>query len=69
MEGVPLYPQALQRKYQRNGWWIDKIGEYDFKIEFEPQGKVTIGLYLAIFGGGVLISLIIFQKFKKYERN
>lgn len=52
-----------------NGWWIDKTGEYDFKIEFEPQRKVTIGSYIAIFGGGVLILLIVFQKFKKNGRN
>jgi len=52
-----------------NAWWVDKAGEYKFRIEFEPQSKVRLGLYLAFLGGGILISLIIFQKFKKYERS
>lgn len=52
-----------------NAWWIEEPGEYDFKIKFEPQSKVTLGLYLAIFGGGVLIFLMIFQRIKNYERN
>lgn len=52
-----------------NAWWVEEPGEYDFKIKFEPQSKVTLGIYLAIFGGGILIFLMIFQRIKNYERN
>ncbi len=52
-----------------NAWWVEEPGEYDFKIKFEPQSKVTLGIYLTILGGGVLLFLTIFQRIKKYERN
>lgn len=34
-----------------NAWYIEKEGEYDFKLEFEPQKYVNIGILLTILGG------------------
>lgn len=31
-----------------NAWWVDKIGEYDFKIEFTPQKIVEKGVLITL---------------------
>ncbi|OGE29017.1 hypothetical protein A2867_03585 [Candidatus Daviesbacteria bacterium RIFCSPHIGHO2_01_FULL_40_11] len=31
-----------------NAWWVDKTGEYDFKIEFTPQKIADMGVTLAL---------------------
>ena len=50
-----------------NVFYIDKIGEYDFRLEFEPQKIVNKGLLLTMFGWiGLFIVLIWYQR-KKYE--
>lgn len=43
-----------------NAWWVDQVGEYDFKIEFTPQQNVTKGMVVAfiasilLIGGGLI---------------
>lgn len=53
-----------------NAWWIEKTGEYNFKIEFKPQQKVTWGIYLGLSGLVGVILLHLRSKFKqKYAHN
>lgn len=51
-----------------NAWWIDKPGEYSFQIEFEPQKKVTLGVWITILGGLVPVIMTICKR-DKNERN
>lgn len=51
-----------------NGWWLQDTGEYNFELEFEPQSKVTLGIYLAGIMGLLVICLTVFQVFRRYER-
>lgn len=48
-----------------NAWYIEKEGKYDFSLEFKPQQKVNLGLYLAIFGWIISLSLVIGSKLKR----
>ncbi|MBI3103836.1 hypothetical protein HYZ05_02765 [Candidatus Daviesbacteria bacterium] len=47
-----------------NAWYIDKDGEYDFKLEFEPERIVKIGSLLALAGYLSLIIYIILKNRK-----
>lgn len=38
-----------------NIWWVDKIGDYDFTIEFSPQKTVDQGITLSVGAGAVLL--------------
>lgn len=42
-----------------NTWFVDKIGDYDFKIEFTPQSSVKSGMIVTI-GVSVLLLIINF---------
>jgi len=56
--GETIFPkQHLLANLYGNAWYIDKAGEYEFKIEFEPQKYVYIGLSLTIFGGLLLLMI------------
>jgi hypothetical protein len=60
------YPQKhYMANLYANGWFIDEVGEYKFELEFKPQQKVTLGLYLAIFATLVLLILIVRSKLKR----
>ncbi|TSC87771.1 MAG: Uncharacterized protein G01um10147_457 [Microgenomates group bacterium Gr01-1014_7] len=48
-----------------NAWWVEEPGEYNFKIEFKPQQKVTLGIYLGLAGLLGVILLIVRSKIKK----
>lgn len=48
-----------------NAWWIEKTGEYDLRIEFKPQRKVTLGIYLALTGLLVVFILMFISKYKQ----
>lgn len=50
-----------------NAWWIDKAGEYNFKIEFKPQQKVTWGIYLGLSGLVGVVLLYLRSKFKQKD--
>ncbi|MBI2596945.1 hypothetical protein HYW41_02200 [Candidatus Daviesbacteria bacterium] len=42
-----------------NTYYIDKTGEYNFKLEFEPQKNVNLGIMVAGFGWvGILIGFV-----------
>lgn len=48
-----------------NAWYIDKAGDYSFKIEFEPQKYFNTGIILSILGGlFILAAAIIKRKIK-----
>ncbi len=38
--------QYLANSYA-NAWFIEKAGDYSFKIKFEPQNQVTFGIIIA----------------------
>ncbi len=49
--------QYLASSYA-NAWFIEKAGDYSFKIKFEPQNQVTLGIIIAglsYIGIGVLV--------------
>lgn len=46
-----------------NGWYIDKVGEYEFSINFTGQRTFNFGLALTVFG--ILITLGYFIVVKK----
>ena len=47
-----------------NAWYIDKAGEYEFKIEFDPQKYFNIGIILTVLGG-LFILAVSMNKRKK----
>ncbi|OGE27232.1 hypothetical protein A2772_02675 [Candidatus Daviesbacteria bacterium RIFCSPHIGHO2_01_FULL_38_8b] len=47
-----------------NAWYIDKAGEYEFKIEFDPQKYFNIGIILTVLGG-LFILAVAMNKRKK----
>lgn len=52
-----------------NAWYVDKIGEYKFKITFEPQNLFFKGILLAGLGLlCIVIYLIIIKRFKQNGR-
>ena len=53
-----------------NAWYIDEMGDYSFKIEFEPQKYVNIGLLLTILSVMLIpIGMLVFRKINKYEKS
>lgn len=48
-----------------NAWWVEETGEYNFKIEFKPQRKVTLGIYLALTGLLIVFILMFISKYKQ----
>lgn len=48
-----------------NAWYIDREGDYDFKLEFEPERMVRIGILLALAG---YLSLIIYIFLKRKNK-
>lgn len=48
-----------------NAWWIGKLGEYDFKVEFTPQRLVEKGILVSLSTGVFLILLNIFFLLKR----
>ncbi len=51
-----------------NAWWVDEKGEYNFRIEFKPQQKVILGIYLIAGGILIILGLIFYSKrINKYE--
>lgn len=50
-----------------NSYYIDKTGNFDYKLEFEPQKNVGNGLVLSILGWiGILITLVYTEYRRKY---
>lgn len=62
--------ESIKRHYlgnlYANAWYIDKAGEYDFKITFKPQNTFSIGILLSILGilGTAGYSILV-KKMKK----
>lgn len=54
-----------------NSYFIDKIGEYNFKLEFEPQKGVDKGLLITTFGWFIVLAIFIWSQFKRkrYEND
>ncbi len=53
-----------------NAYFIERAGEFDFMLEFEPQRIVNKGLILSTVGWIVILVILIWsQKGKKYESN
>lgn len=51
-----------------NVWWIDKSGDYDFKIEFIPQRNVNNGVVVAITTGILLLIINCYTYLKELSR-
>lgn len=51
-----------------NAWYINDIGDYNFKLEFEPQKFVSYGLLVAVISYVGLILYSIVRSFKRYEK-
>lgn len=47
-----------------NAWWIDKSGEFNFKIEFTPQNNVKAGLALSFGTIVILIFGLLYNRVK-----
>lgn len=47
-----------------NAYFIGKIGEYDFKLEFEPQKNADFGLIISLTGWLSILILLTWQEFK-----
>ncbi len=45
-----------------NAWYIDKAGEYEFKIDFEPQNTFFTGTLLTIIGFGAIGGYLLWVK-------
>lgn len=52
-----------------NAWYIDKTGEFDFRIEFDPQNYVTLGIYMALFGWATIILFCVYERWRRNENN
>ncbi len=54
-----------------NSYFIEKVGEYDFKLEFEPQKGVVRGLLITLLGWVIVLMIFIWSQFRgrKYERD
>ncbi|MEK7616865.1 MAG: hypothetical protein AAB414_02335 [Patescibacteria group bacterium] len=57
-----------------NAYFVEEAGDYNFKLEFEPQKIVEFGLIVAIISYGVLIGYSLVNAFKRktfkgYEKN
>ncbi|MDD5147090.1 MAG: hypothetical protein PHV63_00870, partial [Candidatus Daviesbacteria bacterium] len=48
-----------------NAWYIDKSGDYNFKIIFEPQSYVNLGIFTAISSLVGIILLEVYNHFAK----
>lgn len=48
-----------------NSYFLDKIGEYNFKLEFEPQREVDKGLILTVTGWILILVIFIWEEFRK----
>lgn len=48
-----------------NAYFIDKIGEFDFTLEFEPQKTVNEGLFFSIAGWVGILGFVLYSRFKK----
>jgi len=51
-----------------NAWYIDKPGEYNFKISFTPQNYVTLGMIIAALSYVGLLILLLVRNFLKINR-
>ncbi|MDP2684903.1 MAG: hypothetical protein Q8P20_07770 [bacterium] len=63
------YPQKhyLGNLYA-NAWYIDKLGEYNFKISFTPQNYVNLGITVATLSYVGLFILSLVRNFLKINR-
>lgn len=48
-----------------NAYFIEKLGEYDFTLEFTPQRSVNKGIVLSIIGWVGLLALLFYLEFKR----
>lgn len=51
--------------YFANAWYIERLGEYDFEIKFEPQKNVNLGYVISLLTGSAIFIALIFTKFRK----
>ena len=58
-------PSHLLANLYANAWLINDAGNYQFKLEFEPQRMVNFGFGLAIIAYGSLIFFSLLTQFKK----
>ncbi|MBI4036762.1 hypothetical protein HY386_02710 [Candidatus Daviesbacteria bacterium] len=50
-----------------NAWYIDKIGDYQFKIEFEPQRNVTVGFLISGISFVFLLISLALLKLRSFK--
>lgn len=53
-QDIKVNQQHLGNLYD-NIWWVDKSGNFDFKIEFLPQRQVDKGIFIAIVAAVLLL--------------
>ncbi|MDP3732915.1 MAG: hypothetical protein Q8Q91_00080, partial [Candidatus Daviesbacteria bacterium] len=64
--GETIFPkQHLLASLYGNAWYIDKAGEYEFKIEFDPQKYFNIGIILTIAGGLLILAVAMIKRKKQ----
>jgi len=51
-----------------NAWYIKDTGDYNFKLEFEPQKIVNYGFIIAIISYLGLVIYILLKRFKGHEK-
>ncbi|MCL4417742.1 MAG: hypothetical protein M1365_13820 [Actinobacteria bacterium] len=48
-----------------NAWWVNDQGDFDFRIEFEPQRTVTAGVVLSGFGWIVILAVLGLNRLRR----
>lgn len=53
--------------YYGNAWYVDRIGNYQFEIEFEPQKNVTVGILISGISFVFLLIALALLKLRSYK--
>ncbi len=48
-----------------NVWFIDKVGDYDFTLNFNPQKLINLGIELAFLGWTIALIVIVGYNFRR----
>lgn len=61
---IPPHQKFLSNLYG-NAWYIDRPGNYSFKLEFKPQKNVKNGILISIFSLFVVVAAAVKQRLIK----
>ena len=48
-----------------NAYFVDKIGEYNFTLEFEPQKYVNYGMIISLISGTGILLFLLFRELRR----